>query len=175
MVIRPVMGNIASMIRLSCRSLVIGTIGEINCKSARISFMGFSVDLLSQLQLYPKSPILLPHFDEGIDHAMHFLPHTRFIPLLKAGMQTAAGSIPFLLQAFPLTARAQHIQDPIQHLPVGRRWSARPANRLFLRKQLLNLFPRRIRYIPERGITDLTLLAGCLVRSSTSASGVSIC
>ena len=40
--------------------------------------------------------------------SMHLLPQTSFVSRLKAGMQTAAGSIPFLLQAFPLTATTQN-------------------------------------------------------------------
>jgi hypothetical protein len=36
--------------------------------------------------------------------SMHLLPQTGFIPLLKTGVQTAAGSKPFFLQTFPLTA-----------------------------------------------------------------------
>ena len=57
-------------------------------------------------------------------HSIHLLPHTGFVPGLKPLVQTAAGTIPFLLQSFPLAATPQHKQDPVHHLAV--RQSGRP-------------------------------------------------
>src|SRR5271157_34701 len=108
-------------------------------------------------------------------HSMHLLPQTSLIPLLKTGVQTATGSKPFLLQAFPLTARAQHIEDPVEHPPIWQRRSAWTAGGLFLRAQLCNPFPKAIGNFPQRGITHQTLLAGCLLITYNSASGVSFC
>src|SRR5215510_9920950 len=74
--------------------------------------------------------------------SIHLLPHTRLIPTLKAGMQTAASSKPFLPQAFPLTATPQHKQDPVQHLAVWQSRASSTPHRFFRRQNPFNPFPQ---------------------------------
>src|SRR6185436_9032191 len=108
-------------------------------------------------------------------HSIDLLPQTNFVPSLKPLVQTAAGSIPFLLQALPLTAAAQHEQDPVHHLSVRQGGTSPTARWFFWRQDPFDPFPQPIGNFPERGITHLTLLAGCLGSTYNSARGVSFC
>src|SRR5215213_10429916 len=94
-------------------------------------------------------------------YSIHVLPHSRFTPALKPGMQTTAGTKPFFSQAFPLAATPQHKQDPVHYLSVRQSRSSSAAFRFFRRQDPLDLFPLIIGDFPQRGITHLTLLADC--------------
>lgn len=91
-------------------------------------------------------------------HPENLLPQTRFVPGLKTGMHTAAGSKPLLLQPFLLAAAPQNEQDAVEHLSIGQRRSAPTSPGFLLRKNLLDLFPKIVGNFPERGITHGTLL-----------------
>ena len=67
MVTRPVMAIIATMIRLSCRKVVLETLFWIGCKSAKMSLMGFLCEFWSwrTSTLLQKAPSLQPIFGEG--------------------------------------------------------------------------------------------------------------
>src|SRR5215211_2316622 len=108
-------------------------------------------------------------------HAIDLLPQTSLVPSLKPLVQTAAGTIPFLLQAFPLAATSQDKQDPVHHLSVWQSGSSNTAFPLLARQNSLDPFPQPIGNLPQRGITHSTLLAVCLVRTYNSAVGVSLC
>src|SRR5215210_538390 len=108
-------------------------------------------------------------------HSIDLLPQTGFVPGLKPLVQAAAGTIPFLLHTFPLTATSQHKQDPVHHLSIGQCGSSNTPSPLLSRQNSLDPFPQSIRNLPQRGITHSTLLAVCLVRTYNSALGVSFC
>jgi len=65
------------------------------------------------------SPFLLAVFH---DQTIDFLPYTKLVSLLKTLMQTTAGSIPFLFQAFPLACAPQYEQMPCTTWRSGRAW-----------------------------------------------------
>src|SRR5690349_15090815 len=108
-------------------------------------------------------------------HSIDLLPQTSFVPGLKSLVQTAAGAIPFLFQSFPLAATPQHEQDPVHYLAVRQRRPSHTAFRFLARQNSFDPFPQFIGYLPQRGITHWTLLAGCLGSTCNSASGVSFC
>ena len=51
-------------------------------------------------------------------YAIDLLPQPSPVPGLKSLVQTAAGAIPFLFQAFPLATAPQNEQNPVHHLSI---------------------------------------------------------
>src|SRR5262249_52693784 len=91
-------------------------------------------------------------------HLKELGPHARPLPGLKARMQTTTGTKPVLVQRLPLAAGAQHIQDPIQHLPVAQRRSPDRAFGLVRRQQVFDQQPQMVWHMPKCVITHATLL-----------------
>jgi len=97
-------------------------------------------------------------------------PHSRTDPLLKAPVAGGPGA-ELVREGLPLTAGAQHVEDPIEHAPERDHGTPRRPQRLLGGQQRATLFPEGVGQPPEgrRGVRIIMASHG---RSPPSPEGL---